>query len=607
MRFTTFLPSRLLRLLALLTGLGAPLGVMAAVPVAMVERVLSLDQRLSALERAVAPAQTADFTIFIGSQHNELRLRRITVRIDQLAPVAYEYAAAEWQALAAGGLHPAWNGALSAGTHRLQVELYARVLEPTRNDAQIVHRIDQRFETRPGSSGDSLELSLARRGFGRSQILQQRWTDAGPETPTAITAGPPWLRAGQFWRQARRPYHAARLLRHALERAPGAAWAAQANAMAAASVRELADPTQRMADDQVAVEALDVALQALGRGNPVPLQSLAGIEADSEAAWMRRDHANLALGYHLLRQGDGKGARNWLSRVRSPGPYGNPGLLGFGWSFLQTGAHAAATPAGNAGLPADQPADQPAFVTAAHAPGLRRDEDRREALKRALVPWIELIGRDPLDPAAQEGALALAWALHELDTGTQAYTYYERAAGQLERAQNLLDQAAAQVRSGVLADLVAAGQNDTASGWRPWLADLPYDDDKAYLGHLLREPQFVLALDRYRSPRLLHDQLLDCRQRLQALAVATPHNMSAGGGAGGAPTAGIAQALQSLGASEQAARNELDRVALNLLQDWRLRTQRYLGEARLALARHFDHGLEPEVEIRREPEPEPAS
>jgi hypothetical protein len=596
MRSETFLPSRLLMLFALLTGLGASAGAAAAVPVAMVEQVLSLDQQLHALERAADPAGTTEFTIFVGSQRNELRLRRITVRVDQLAPVAYEYAAAEWEALAAGGLHPAWNGALTPGAHRLQVELYARVLEPTRNDAQIVHRVDETIEI---AAGDSLELSLAQRRFGRSEVLLHRWTDAGPSTPSEVAIEHPWLRAGQFWRQAQRPYHAARLLRRAQSRAAGAGWAAEASAMAAASVRELADPMQWAARDQYAVEAFDAALLALGQGNPAPLQVLAEIEADSETAWMRRDHANLLLGYHVLRQGDGEGARQWLSRIRSPGPYGNLGLLGFGWSFLQTGAPPAATPATDPALPADQPT----FVTAAHAPGLRRDEDRREALQRALVPWTELIGRDPLDPAAQEGALALAWALHELDTGTQAYTYYERAAGQLERAQNLLDQAARQVRSGALADFIAAGQNDTASGWRPWLADLPYEDDKAFLGHLLREPEFIRALDRYRGPRLLHDRLLDCQRRLQALAGGTPH----GTGASSTLSAGIAHGLQAVGISEQAARNDLDRVALNLLQAWRLRTQRYLGEARLALARHFDHGLEPEVEIRREPAPETAS
>ena len=40
---------------------------------------------------------------------------------------------------------------------------------------------------------------------------------------------------------------------------------------------------------------------------------------------------------------------------------------------------------------------------------------------------IELIGRDPTDPAVQEGLVAIAWALSTLGAQVQAQDYYNRA------------------------------------------------------------------------------------------------------------------------------------------------------------------------------------
>lgn len=576
----------MLGLLACFCGCG---GAQAAAPVEWTEQVLALDQRVHALERQTQA--DAEFAVFVGSQRNQLRLRRIKLRVGDRAAVEYDYSEVEWEALAAGGVHPAWIGTLPPGEHRLQVELHARGVNATRNDRPIMHRLDQAITVQPGTS---LELSLAQRRFGGSELETIAWTDAGALTPTALPTDHPWLRAGQFWIGAQRPYAAARLFKRLQLHHAAAPWSAQANALAAASVHAMAQPAPSNAAELAAVEQLNAALATLASGNPQPLQLFAAQEAGSETAWGRRDHANLALGYHALHHGDGETAREFLALVRSPGPYGNQGLLGFGWSFVQADADAAAVQADPVAtaITLSTSARQPAFVRSAHAPRLRLTEARREALRRALVPWTELVGRDPLDPAAQEGALALAWALDELGTGTQAHVYFERAANLLQRARSQLQQAMAHVRSGALADAVATGVNDPANGWRPWLSDLLYADDTAYLMHLLVEPGFVRALDDYRSPRLLHDELLACQRRLQAVGIADPRSA--------ALDADLRYALNRSAALEGAAHAQMNQRALALLQSWTMRTERYLGEARLALARDFDYGLEPEVELKRD-------
>src|SRR5690606_38774746 len=49
---------------------------------------------------------------------------------------------------------------------------------------------------------------------------------------------------------------------------------------------------------------------------------------------MVRDLANLTLGFQMLRERDGAAAHVAFGRVRSPGPYANPALLGLGWAAL---------------------------------------------------------------------------------------------------------------------------------------------------------------------------------------------------------------------------------------------------------------------------------
>jgi hypothetical protein len=534
-------------------------------------QVLSLDSQISLIERNEGPA--AELGIFIGSEPNELRLRKVSLRIDDHEPTVYEYGEAEWNAISTGGLHPALLMPLEPGTHRLRLELFARTVDAGPTDPRAVERLDQAIEIPAGQT--LMEITMAQQRFGKSSL--------GVRQVNGADGSGMWQRAARFWLDADRPYAAARLLTRLQSRGYGAQ---DGGALLSESLARLSGQGVGTSIPAASLASFNAAVGGSGDGqNLVALEAIGQQKARTQADWTLRDHANLLLGYAYLRGGNGPSAIEAFSRVRSPGPYGNAALLGFGWSFLvpESGAPTGTRPMS----PAFD--GRPVFITAIERRVINKgpDKDRKKALERALVPWTELIGRDPLDIDAQEGALALAWALDQLGTGAQAHTYYERAAKQLELARAQLEEAMAHVGSGRAANAVATGQNDDSSGWRVWLADLPYADDTGYLKYLLADDGFVAVLDQYRGARLLSDELARCEKRLEAVPASE------------ALSNAVQAAMVRAQASEKGARMAFERRALDLLRARRLQTERYLVEARFAIARHYDSAPPPETELKR--------
>ncbi len=568
MRCLSCLHPSALRAAALL--LGFCMGRANAADALLPMQVLSLDSQISLLERQDAPA--AELDIFVGSQRNELRLRKITIRIDERDPTIYEYGEAEWNAIALGGVHPALTMALEPGAHRLRLELFARTVDAGPTDPRAVERVDQPITLPAGQT--VMEITMSQQRFGGSGLVTRQLDGAA--------GGELWQRAARFWLDADRPYATARLLSRLQARG------GDTHDGGALLSESLARLSGRSGGTLIPAASLASFNAAVGNGDGQTLAALEAIgsqKTKEPGDWAVRDRANLVLGYAYLRAGNGKSALEAFSRVRSPGPNGNAALLGFGWAFLVP-----ETPS-TEGTRTPSPAldGRPAFITAIERQVINKapDKDRRKALERALVPWTELIGRDPLDIDAQEGALALAWALDQLGTVTQAHVYYERAAKQLETARAMLQAAMEHVGSGQAANAVAVGQNDESSGWRVWLADLPYADDTGYLKYLLADDGFVEALDQYRATRLLNDELSRCEKRLEAVP------------AGEALSSSVETAMVRAQAAERAARTAFERRALDLLGARKLQTERYLVEARFAMARHFDSAPPPETELKR--------
>jgi hypothetical protein len=265
-----------------------------------------------------------------------------------------------------------------------------------------------------------------------------------------------------------------------------------------------------------------------------------------------RDKANLTLGYHFLRTQQGGTAIPIFGRVRTLGPYSNRALLGLGWAYLAPrGSRQGKTELG------DETPDQTAFTSFAtigvllrpgyidsegiykrarlapfHLSGKNKDEEAQ--LKQALVPWVELVSRDQIDPAVQEGLLAIPYVLDRLGAHIQAQQYYERAIGALEQTRQRLTEAEQHIRSGrMILTMVDNYDPGAETGWRWKLRSLPDAPETFYLQQLIAENNFQEALKNYRDTRLLRSDLLTWKARLGELQQ-TYQSRSAPGTAPGA-------------------------------------------------------------------------
>jgi tetratricopeptide (TPR) repeat protein len=318
-----------------------------------------------------------------------------------------------------------------------------------------------------------------------------------------------------------------------------------------------------------------------------------------------RDKANLVLGYDYLRSGDGRAAVPVFERVREEGPFSNRALLGLGWAQLaQLGA-----PQGRTAADQDKNAQAAASSAPANAPesirsALPESEPEEEfykranvkpiqlppgagaratSLKRALVPWVELIGRDPMDPAVQEGMLAIPYSLEKLGASAQAEQFYTRAIEAMEETRRHLDTAIANVRNGRMLDEITRGDANDDNGWMWRLRNLPDASGTFYLRDLLAQIRFQEVLKNYRDSRLL-------------LHTLDTYEVQLNGGKSG----DRAQTLQLLGRIDglrpqidntaRLARQQIEAMALTELQTQRKIAETYIVEARLALARLYDNG-----------------
>jgi tetratricopeptide (TPR) repeat protein len=377
-----------------------------------------------------------------------------------------------------------------------------------------------------------------------------------------------------------------------------------------------------------------------------------------------RDKANLALGYQYLQVQQGKNARTVFGRIRTTGPFSNRALLGIGWAEIAP----AAAPKGEATEEAEGKNTDDSLGTLLR-PGYvdPKARDRlkvvpsatkltvaeQEALQRALVPWVELAKRDPMDPAVQEGLLAIPWALDRLHAYEQSLTRYLDAIAALETARKRMDEAAKSIRGGRMVETIVRRDVDSEKGWQWRLRDLPDAPETYFLQSLLAEHRFQEQIKNYRDARLLTRNLDSWQTRLTELEQggAAVHrssaqrqlqraranwqpvwsgtvvwlNLETALGAPGAydapltdvpeapvdlrtlePPAAFEGAIEALkplrarinelrpriGAAATAQDNQLEAVSLKELEGQKRQIERYLTEARFAVARIYDRQLQ---------------
>jgi tetratricopeptide (TPR) repeat protein len=213
---------------------------------------------------------------------------------------------------------------------------------------------------------------------------------------------------------------------------------------------------------------LGVALVRSGRIDEAQeiLGELGGIDPWNEELTSLRDKANLALGYALLQSGQAHAAKRPLQRVRLAGPFSNKALLGVGWADAEL-----------------------------------------DRYQRALVPWMELHGRDLLDPAVQESMLAVPYALAQLDSISQAADYYLNAVEAFYEESDRIDGTIHHIESGRFFDEFVADQPLDSTGWYWRMEALPEGPQARYLFHLLATHEFQEGLKNYRDLSYLWSNL----------------------------------------------------------------------------------------------------
>ncbi len=140
--------------------------------------------------------------------------------------------------------------------------------------------------------------------------------------------------------------------------------------------------------------------------------------------------------------------------------------------------------------------------------------DSEQAVESALVPWLALIDRDPQDPAVQEGWLAIPYALDQIGAHDQARRYYEQAVERLEAARKRTQAAVEAIKSSRMVETIVKRDLDAESGWNWELKDLPDAPETYYLQTLIAEHSFAEALKNYRDTRLLTRNLDTWNYRL---------------------------------------------------------------------------------------------
>jgi hypothetical protein len=585
---------------------------------ALKAEALDADAAAAAARLAQTDTDAGKVLIYVGGKTDKLLLRNITLRIDDRDPVQYEYSDPESFALRNGALHALILPGLPQGMHHLRVDFYANDTAARPGSPRQHGQSSQDF--RNDSTASVLELELVKNTFISDASVALHILNA--ESTEMLDAQ---IRATDFLAADRRYFPAASALMQFLVRNQGTSFSDAVNTRLAASLRELglADRATTISNKLAAgtagiaghnandgdplVNRYNQALALIQQGKApegaAELEAIGRSDFTDPAALSLRDQANLVLGYYLLDRRQGAAAIPVFSRVRSPGPCANPALLGLGWALL--------TPQGpiiTSGLAENSSDDAPQRFSTVVTPRLTADivalkqeqpprvptasKEQQLALRRALVAWTELTGRDPTDPAVQEGVLATAWSLYHFGAYEQAQDNYLKAADQFDKMRGWFDAAIQHVRSGGMTAAIAARDNNMASGWHwssvdlpParahwWLGDTPETPREVastfYMDRLLLNDDFADALQNYRDLRLIADTIDNDQSRLQALDI----------------DASLRERLSALrprvSAAIESQGKRLEEIAVADLVTQKKQLEKYLVEARFALASIYD-------------------
>lgn len=547
------------------------------------------------------PENSYTLAIYIANHQKNLAIQSVSISVNGHEAARYTYSAKEIASLLEGGLHLLSELRLPVGEHNISAKFVVmdqgagphadRIFPSIKHSISLISNSQQELELVPSgrfSWASKAEIKIRDRGAENSARMQSIYFNAQRDQNfEALADAITMIRRGESSTQ----------------------FTAQLKQALSSSVRELGlaavpvelrgvlapAPQSQGQNSNTIIDQYNLGVALIQQGNVaegIPkLVALSAEESAVDAEILLRDKINLALGFHFLKQGDSEQSITHFSQVRRLSPYANRALVGLGWAILsprQTQVPAMA--GGDQTAPGVRAKAMPYLWSGSeddiawarrHTPFRRAWAtaygEKAEDLQAAIVPWMELINRDPLDPAVQEGMLILPYAMsHWAGQAPRAEAYYVSAISRLEEASASLVAASEDIQRGGLRDAISAADLSSRSGWDVWLSEL-YNGKDAYLDLLLDSAAFHDALREYR-------QLTRIRAALGAYldpvaAAKIPAEL----------TATLTAFLPAIDGSLATWSANLDREAMAQIDSHRKRTESYLAEAVFALARNNEN------------------
>jgi TolA-binding protein len=188
------------------------------------------------------------------------------------------------------------------------------------------------------------------------------------------------------------------------------------------------------------------------------LEAVGKIDPDTPELTALRDKANLALGFSLMRMDQPEQASEAFQQVRLAGPLSNKALLGIGWAW-----------------------------------------NVQHLYEKALVPWLELQNRSPLDPAVQESLLAIPYTMEKINKPKLALVNYNKANQHYEQQLQELEHTITAIQNGELLRALRPSNLGDETALSIYRSKLPKSITVPYIYTLLASEQFQLALNNYQD------------------------------------------------------------------------------------------------------------
>jgi len=258
-----------------------------------------------------------------------------------------------------------------------------------------------------------------------------------------------------------------------------------------------------------------------------------------------REKANLVLGFDYLDAGHLDQAERCFSRMTLRGRHSNMALLALG-----------------------------------------RVRSSEQQFKASLVPWLELIKRDPSDPAVQDALMGVPYALGKLDAYKQSLQYYELAMRSFQEEIDRINKAAAAISGGKFIEGLIRARNGELEGGGAFTIDKVLDTPEGrYLWPLVASDEFQETLYNYAELRrtlgklevwsasLFTYDVISNKRRLKL-----KHRISA---------------LQSkVLLTTEKLQHHLQSMAFDELAQRKQRLLNYFNEARFAVAQIYDYAAQ---------------